>query len=211
MSELAMAPPLPWTLPQVSGPTFGRGRAEDIKHLERDAFEQGFNSGREAGLIAVQAAHQHELDALRDRVAKLDAILAALAEPLKDFEDGFHREIAGLAGAIARQLVRRELRHQPDQIIAVIRETLGLLPGAARDVRIQLHPEDAVIVRERLVEPGARRAWTIVEDPVMSRGGCQVMTTASRIDARLETRLGAILSELLGTERNTDGARTGGT
>jgi flagellar biosynthesis/type III secretory pathway protein FliH len=35
----------------------------------------------------------------------------------------------------------------------------------------------------------------------MARGGCQVTTNTSRIDARLETRLGSILSELLGTER----------
>jgi flagellar assembly protein FliH len=47
----------------------------------------------------------------------------------------------------------------------------------------------------------------MVEDPVMARGGCQVTTTTSRIDARLETRVGAILSELLGTERHDAGAR----
>jgi flagellar biosynthesis/type III secretory pathway protein FliH len=35
----------------------------------------------------------------------------------------------------------------------------------------------------------------------MARGGCQITSATSRIDARLETRLGAILSELLGTER----------
>jgi flagellar assembly protein FliH len=203
MSELALAPPLPWTLPQVSGPTFGRGRAEDIKILEHDAFEKGFNSGREAGLIAVQAEHQRELDALRERVAKLDDVLGALAEPVKDLEDQFHQELATLAGAIARQLVRRELRHQPDQIVAVIRETLGLLPGAARDVRIQLHPEDAVLVRERLVEPGARRAWTIVEDPVITRGGCRVTAGNSSIDAQLETRIGAAIAAALGDERDS--------
>jgi flagellar assembly protein FliH len=192
---------MPWILPQVSGPTFGRGRAEDIKMLERDAFEQGFNSGREAGLIAVQAEHQRELDALRERVTRLDAILEAVGEPVKDLEDDFHRELATLSGAIARQLVRRELRHQPDQIIAVIRETLGLLPGAARDVRIQLHPEDAALVRERLVEPGARRAWTIVEDPVITRGGCRVTAGNSSIDAQLETRIGAAIAAALGDER----------
>jgi flagellar assembly protein FliH len=49
----------------------------------------------------------------------------------------------------------------------------------------------------------------MVEDPVMARGGCQITTATSRIDARLETRLGAILSELLGTERQTVGARGG--
>jgi flagellar biosynthesis/type III secretory pathway protein FliH len=41
----------------------------------------------------------------------------------------------------------------------------------------------------------------------MARGGCRITTTASRIDARLETRLGAILSELMGTERQPDQSR----
>jgi flagellar assembly protein FliH len=76
------------------------------------------------------------------------------------------------------------------------------LPVAARDVRVHLHPEDAAIVAENLAPTMSDRAWTIVEDPVMARGGCQVTTLTSRIDARLETRLGAVLSELLGTERH---------
>jgi flagellar biosynthesis/type III secretory pathway protein FliH len=43
----------------------------------------------------------------------------------------------------------------------------------------------------------------------MARGGCQITTSTSRIDARLETRLGGILSELLGTERQPDSGRGG--
>jgi flagellar biosynthesis/type III secretory pathway protein FliH len=35
----------------------------------------------------------------------------------------------------------------------------------------------------------------------MARGGCRIATATSRVDARLETRLAAVLSELLGTER----------
>jgi flagellar assembly protein FliH len=45
----------------------------------------------------------------------------------------------------------------------------------------------------------------VVEDPVMMRGGCQVLTPTSRVDARLETRLGKVLSELLGGQRQLDG------
>jgi len=41
----------------------------------------------------------------------------------------------------------------------------------------------------------------------MARGGCQITTTTSRIDARLESRLGAILSELLGNERQPGAPR----
>ena len=57
------------------------------------------------------------------------------------------------------------------------------------------------MVRQNLAPTESERAWQLVEDPVMARGGCQVTTATSRVDARLETRLGAIVSELMGTER----------
>jgi flagellar assembly protein FliH len=201
MSELTFPTALAWTLPQVSGPTIGRVRAEDGQAADRTAFETGLAAGREAGMLAVRVEQQRELDTLRARVARLDAILALLAEPLKDLEAGVHQELATLAGAIARQLVRRELRHQPDQIVGVIRETLVLLPGNARDVRIHLHPEDAALVRERLVEPSARRAWTLVEDPVVTRGGCRIVSGNSSIDAQVEARIGAAIAAALGDDR----------
>jgi flagellar assembly protein FliH len=111
--------------------------------------------------------------------------------------------------ALARQIVRRELKTDPTQIIGIIREAIAALPVAARDVRVHLHPEDAAVVRENLSPTENESAWTLVEDPVMARGGCQVTTASSRIDARLETRLTSILSELLGTERVGDNTRGG--
>jgi flagellar assembly protein FliH len=83
------------------------------------------------------------------------------------------------------------------------------LPVAARDVRVHLHPEDAAVMRQHLAPTESERAWGLVEDPVMARGGCQITTSTSRIDARLESRLGAILSELMGTERHAVGLRGG--
>jgi flagellar assembly protein FliH len=66
-----------------------------------------------------------------------------------------------------------------------------------------------MVVKQHLAPTENERAWTIIEDPVMARGGCQITTNTSRIDARLETRLGSILSELLGTERHAATPRGG--
>jgi flagellar assembly protein FliH len=69
-----------------------------------------------------------------------------------------------------------------------------------------LHPEDAAIVRERLSAPSSDRAWSIVEDPTMSRGGCVVRTENSHIDARLESRISTIIANAFGDERAADRA-----
>jgi flagellar assembly protein FliH len=78
-----------------------------------------------------------------------------------------------------------------------------------------MNPEDAAVVREFLATPSSDRAWSIVEDPSLQRGGCIVRTDTSQLDARLDSRLNAIVSAALGDERapqrKGDGAPSGGT
>ncbi len=192
-----------WSAPEVGGaaaqmPTVS-GLADLQAEAHREAFEQGLAEGREAGRAEVQA-----------QVERLAAMWYDLARPFETMDQEVERELLALAMALARQIVRRELKTDPTQIIGVIREAIAALPVAARDVRVHLHPEDAAVVRQHLAPTESERAWTLVEDPVMARGGCQVTSATSRIDARLETRLGAILSELLGTERQDPVARGAG-
>jgi flagellar assembly protein FliH len=41
----------------------------------------------------------------------------------------------------------------------------------------------------------------VVEDPTLTRGGCLVRSENSQIDARVESRVNAIVSGMLGEER----------
>lgn len=165
--------------------------------LEREAFDAAHAAGLAEGRIAGQQE-------VRRRIERLDALLSNLAQPFADLDQEVERQLVDLALALARQLVRRELRIDPTQVIAIVREAVSVLPVSARDVRVHLHPEDASIVREYLAPTENVRAWKLVEDPVMMRGGCQVVTSSSRVDARLETKLGKLVAELVGGERAND-------
>jgi flagellar assembly protein FliH len=174
------------------------GLADLQAEAHKEAFDQGLAEGREAGRAEVQA-----------QVDRLAGMFYDLAKPFEVLDSEVERELLTLAMALARQIVRRELKTDPTQIIGIIREAITALPVATRDVRVHLHPEDAAVVRQNLAPTENERAWAIIEDPVMARGGCQITTATSRIDARLETRLGSILSELLGTERQATALRSG--
>jgi len=174
------------------------GLADLQAEAHAEAFAQGLAEGREAGRGEVRA-----------QVERLAGMFYDLAKPFEALNAEVERELLTLAMALARQIVRRELKTDPTQIIGIIRDAIAALPVAAREVRVHLHPEDASVVRQNLAPTESERAWTIVEDPVMARGGCQITTTTSRIDTRLETRLAAILSELMGTERQTSHLRGG--
>jgi flagellar assembly protein FliH len=174
------------------------GLADLQAEAHAEAFAQGLAEGREAGRGEVRA-----------QVEKLAGMFHDLTKPFEALNAAVEHELLTLAMALARQIVRRELKSDPTQIIGIIRDAIAALPVAAREVRVHLHPEDAAIVRQNLAPTISERAWTMIEDPVMARGGCQITTSTSRIDARLETRLAAILSELLGTERQTSPQRGG--
>ena len=199
-----------WNLPTVDGPSWSPRReqptVDKLQAIEQAAYEEAFAQGREAATAAVRKEMEGRTQELNARIAKLDAALSMLARPLAELDAQVEQQLATLAVTIARQLIRRELRTDPGQIIAVIRETIALLPAAARDVRLHLHPEDAALIRERLAAPAAERAWNIVEDPVLTRGGCIVKSEYSTIDARLEARLGSVISAVLGDERTTAAA-----
>jgi flagellar assembly protein FliH len=202
MSDTALA--AVWELPPIDGPVITRRRRDaDLDAIEREAWDKGYAEGREAGLAAAtqqQQAAQAEIDR---RVQHLGSILEFMAKPIAEVDDQVQRQMAMLAGAIARQVVRRELKIQPDDIIGVIRDTVSLLPVAARDVRVHLNPEDANLVRSRLAEVTSERAWSITEDPILPRGGCRVSSENSTIDAQVEQRLGAAIATVLGDERSS--------
>jgi flagellar assembly protein FliH len=193
-----------WVPPEVSGPRANRRRDLDVAELDaigRHAWQAGYDDGLAQGRAAAQQEQGARLRTLEQQVARLDAILVALARPLAELDEAVERELAELACAVARQVVRRELRAEPAHVIGAIREAVALLPSAAREVRVMLHPEDAALVRERLGDGGAGRAWAITEDPMMGRGGCRVVSENSTVDARLETRVGAVIAHVLGDER----------
>jgi flagellar assembly protein FliH len=195
-----------WSLPEVGGPVVGRPREErkgpgKTVDVLREALLESEARGYQAGLAKAQAESQVIADSLAARVKQLDSILQLLGKPLQQMDTDIEKELLQLALAVGKQLARRELRVDPTQVIGIIRESLSQLPASARDVRIHLHPDDAATVRERLAAPANERAWTIVEDPTLTRGGCMVRTETSQIDARLESRVNAVIANALGEER----------
>jgi flagellar assembly protein FliH len=198
-----------WSLPQVEGNVIGRpiddrkakAAAEAIAKVAR---EQSEARGYEAGMAKAQAEMQGRIAELDTRVKRLDALLQFIARPLQDLDADVEKMLLQLALTVGKQLARRELRVDPAQVIAIIRESLAELPASAREIRVHLHPEDAKIVRERLTAPANERAWTAVEEPTMARGGCVVRTEHSQIDARLESRINTVIANALGDERAQD-------
>lgn len=168
--------------------------AAEIEEIQKHAREEGFAVGYKEGLAQARAQ-------IAVQVSTFRRLMATLSRPFADLDEQVEQELVALATAIARQVVRRELKSEPGEIVAVVREAMAALPVAKRSVQLHLHPEDAKLVRDALALSDEERPWRIVEDPALTRGGCRVTTDTSHVDATLEKRFAALVATMMGTER----------
>jgi len=170
--------------------------AEALQAIKDQAFTEGFEKGRKEGLDSAA----QEID---NKTNLLTSLMSELVEPLQQCGEQTQQELLALAFAISRQIVRRELKQDPTQIVAIIREALKQLPAASKNIQILLHPDDASIVREILSihqnSPDSR--WQLVEEPSMERSGCLLKTDNSKVDASVERQIAVLFSRIAGGQR----------
>ncbi len=173
--------------------------AKQIEEIQEEARKEGYKVGHAEGM----AGGQNEI---KQQVNRLEKIFKTLQQPLEELDEEVEFELATLAMAIAKQIIRRELKTEPEHVMGAIREAVGCLPLSSRNIQVLLHPEDAQLVREHLAVNASEETWKIVDTPTVSRGGCRIVTETSTVDATLERRLAAIAAQVLGGERSTDEA-----
>lgn len=165
---------------------------EEIKlKAYEEAHKQGFQAGLEQGE-----------EEIKSRLEVVDSYISALSQPFNDQSHQLAEAIAMLAGKIAKSLVRRELRTEPETIMAIIRDTVTALNTSAQEINIHLNPENARVIRKIINIDSEEQSWNIIDDPLISRSDCKVSSKDSLIDADLQTRIDLIITRFLGDERN---------
>lgn len=217
-----------WSMPDVSGTEAMESEAvelddeptpiltvDEIEAMQKQAYDEAFAQGKMHGFQqgfdeGSKKGYEDNLHLLQSQAARLVSLLESLSKPFKRLDDEVEKELVKLVIGIATQIIRREIKTDPGQIIAVVRETLNVLPLASQKISLKLHPEDAELVRTALALDDVSPSWSIVEDPLITRGGCEVDTEISHVDATVEHRLAAVIATLLGGEREHDSADAAG-
>ena len=169
--------------------------AEELDRWRKQAEEEGYKDG-------IEKARQESQSTIRH----LQQVIDFLDHPLQAVSEEVEQQLSLVAVTLAQQLVRREIRTEPGEIIGLIRDSVKLLPSNARSIKILLNPEDANLVRSALSidSNDEEQSWKLVEDPMITRGGCEIKSESSSINATLENRLSALAASVLGSERERD-------
>ncbi len=191
-------------LPAISGPIVGdHPPVSNGPPTAQEIAEQCARAAQRAYDEAYARAYADAQAKIEREAARLRGICAQLGAPLAEVDDAVIEAVGELSILIARQLIRRELKHSPGEVVAVVREAMRQLPLATRRARIHLHPDDLLLVQEALAVR-ADTAWQLEGDPLIARGGCIVETEVSRIDAQVESRITAVASKMFGNERGSE-------
>lgn len=172
-------------------------REDPAEEAARRAHEEGYRRGLEEGRAAGEAA-------LREEAARLSQICASARRPLEELGERIEDELCRLSLCIAKQVVRRELHGDEDQLAGLIREARRVMGDIDGPLRIGVHPEDAALVRRMFADDETGSSVAVDEDPTISRGGCTLATSVSFVDATVETRIARLAVQLLGDEREED-------
>jgi len=175
--------------------------AEKIELIQKQAFKQAYDEGYKKGFEKGQQDGKQSLAASK---AILDKAYMLLQSPLNDLDQEMVNQLFELTISIARQLIRREIKTDPGEIVAVIREAIQLLPVATNRVSIALHPQDNALLKDLFKTMNGVDHWRLIDDISLQRGDCKISTEVSSIDATLETRLLSVTNKIWGGEREND-------
>lgn len=192
-----------WELPLVNEKAGQQAHAtaEELESIQKQAYNEGFAFGKKEG-------HEQTKNELDNKIETFAAMIKMLTEPLDEVDDEIVEQLAQLSMSVAKQVVRRELHTEQGEIVGIVREAMNALPATTRKITLNIHPDDAEIIRSSFSlgqdEESDELRWKIIEDPMISRGGCKISSANSSIDATVEGRLNRVISTLLGGERETD-------
>lgn len=189
-----------WELPLVTG-NLSATTVNELESIQKQAYQEGFALGQKEGF-------EQTKQLMENNAAALQSIVDVLSEPLKELDDDVVNQLAQLSMTVAKQVVRRELHTDEGEIVGVVREAMNALPASTRKITLNIHPEDAELIRSSFSlgddSDADELRWRVIEDPIITRGGCKISSENSSIDATVESRLNRIISTLLGGERESD-------
>jgi flagellar assembly protein FliH len=167
------------------------------QQVRTEAYAEGVKQGR----AQLQRETQEQMTAFmaqqgREASEQFASLVTATQQGLDAAEQMAAQAVLELACDLARQVLRREVETQPDILLPVIRESIGMLFADARVVQIRLHPQDLEVLQAELREAYPNLTLQLQPDPSLTRGGCLVESGGTIIDGRLEKRWARAVARL---------------
>jgi flagellar biosynthesis/type III secretory pathway protein FliH len=156
--------------------------AVDIAQLEKTAFENGLVQGERAGLEIAEEKAESVRKQFAETILEINKFRSLLYTQVE-------RDVVKLAMDIARKIIHREIKEDPDYIRTMMHIALDRVAEKSA-ITIHLNPEDHSYLLEHHAESSYAEGQdiTLLPDKSIGRGGCYIETGCGDIDARIEEK-----------------------
>ncbi|QIJ84330.1 flagellar assembly protein H [Vibrio coralliilyticus OCN008] len=160
-----------------------QGKQQGLLEGQKEGFQKGFISGEQSG-------KQTFLEATKP----VNELYQTLSRWQSEREQQQRHIICELVQKVAQQVIRAELTLMPQQILALVDETLEAMPGKTEKVTVHLNPQDL----DRITQINAElpKEWKLVANPELPTGGCHLVTDDAEADASCDSRLQACMDNV---------------
>lgn len=176
---------------------YAKGLAEGKSEGHQLGYDDGYRQGMKKAREEVEAENREQSEAAKQEIGgMLESIENRKSEILKKFEE----DLEGLSVAIARKIVRRELKTDEKALRSIIESVLESYRNQAW-VKINVSPSNAellmkadqgIIMDLQKVSSNVK----IVSTPELDDGGCVIDLPDRLIDASVDTQFDQVQTAL---------------
>ena len=164
-----------------SGP---RGAAGEAEHRIRMAHQQGYEEGQAAARQAF-SAHVEEMQ------EKLARTIEEMTSLRPRYRHEAEQDVVGLALAVARRILHRELTVSPEALLGLVKAALEKVD--AREVNhVRVARQDASLVLSFFEKMGLPHRIEVIADPGLVPGSVILESDRGWLDTSVDTQLAEI-------------------
>jgi len=155
--------------------------AAEIEQRVGAAHKKGFDEGQAAGRRSLAA----EVEAMQTKLARSIEELTGLRARLRRQAE---QDVVGLAMAVARRILHRELTVAPEALVGLVKAALDQME--AREIhQVRVARSDAPAVGRFFEQVGAPQRVEVIGDPSLAPGSVRIESSRGTLDASVDTQL----------------------
>jgi flagellar assembly protein FliH len=154
---------------------------QETEQRVQAAYQEGYAAGLAAGMH--QAAER-----IKPVIASFASMIQELAQTKKHFRQEAEASTVGLALAVARRVLYREIAADPDAILGLVKAAFDKC-NARETQRLMVSPADLAVIQEYAPRLGFPPGLEIRSDAKLARGSVVFETSRGDLDASIDTQL----------------------
>lgn len=170
---------------------YEEGAKEGLEKGQVQGFEQGLVSGQQQG---IKQGKVEGKKAFLEAAQPFSKMTEQLDKLFVEQERRQREQVCELVKKVAQQVIRCELTLQPQQILALVEETLETLPSEPEGIKVMMAREEFKQIEQ--VAADKVEQWNIVCDPSLRQGDCRIITKTAEADAGCDQRLEACMQSV---------------